>query len=366
MRDRSTFERDWAVSPGATVRSIMKSRDMLDGDVSAQLDLGPDGLADLIQGHIAIDRHLADRLADVLGASPRFWLARENLYRNPPQPTPPDEIDDEQSAFIARLPVADMRKLGWIESYDRASRQEVVLRFFEDDFGDWRRNGRDILEAVAFRTSPSHEADPAAVAAWLRQGVRQAQKVECDAWDPDGLLGALANIRALTREKNPVAFFPRLVDLGRKFGVAIVCVRTPSGCRASGATHFTPWGTPIVQLSFRYRSDDHFWFTVFHELGHVLLHRTSPMFVEGGDYVSGEEEAEADQFAQDTLLNPELQDQLYELGRDFKKVMRFAKIAGVSTGIIVGQMQKRGLIKYNQLNYLKTRYDWSQVPGVSP
>jgi HTH-type transcriptional regulator/antitoxin HigA len=147
-------------------------------------------------------------------------------------------------------------------------------------------------------------------------------------------------------------------------GVAIVCVRTPAGCRASGATHFSPSGNPIIQLSFRYRSDDHFWFTVFHEIGHLVLHRSSPMFVEGADYISGEEEAEADAFAQDSLISRDLQKEIADLGKDFKKVMRFAKRAGVSPGIVVGQMQKRGVIRYDQLNLLKVRYNWSQILDV--
>lgn len=365
MSDRSAFEKDWRVPPGETVRAIMVSRDMLDGDVSAQLDLTLEGLADLIGGHVAINGDLADRLAKVLGPSSRFWLARETRYRHSPRATLPENLVGEQSAFIARLPVADMRKLGWIDAYDRTSRQDIVLRFFEDDYGDWRRNGRDLLEAVAFRTSPSHVADPAAVAAWLRQGVRQARNLSCSNWDPEGLTQALDNIRALSREKNPTVFFPQLVNLGRQYGVAIVCVRTPAGCRASGATHFAPWGAPIVQLSFRYRSDDHFWFTVFHEIGHLLLHRGSPMFVEGADYILGEEEAEADAFAQATLIRQDFHDEMLSLPGDFRKVMRFAKRAKVSSGIVVGQMQKRGLIRYDQLNFLKTRYDWSQVADVS-
>lgn len=71
------------------------------------------------------------------------------------------------------------------------------------------------------------------------------------------------------------------------------------------------------------------------------------MFVEGADYIAGVEESEADDFAQDALIRPDIQDEMLALGRDFKKVMRFAKRAGVSAGIVVGQMQKRGLIRYD-------------------
>lgn len=338
----------------------MLSRNMLRGDVSAQLDLTLEDLDDLIDGKTPIDQDLAERLAEVFDTSTPFWIKRDILYRQPSS-SKGDALASEQAAFLDQLPLGDMKALGWLTAYDGASKRDAALRFFEDDYGDWRRNGRDLLEAVAFRTSPAHKANPAAVAAWLRQGVLQARRAECSDWDPAGLVQSLDKVRALTRVKDPTVFFPQLVELGRAAGVAIVCARTPAGCRASGATHFSPSGTPIIQLSFRYRSDDHFWFTVFHEIGHLVLHASSPMFVEGTDYISGEEETEADTFAQDALISRDLQPELSELGKDFKKVMRFAKRSGVSSGIVVGQMQKRGLIRYDQLNFLKARYNWSQI-----
>jgi HTH-type transcriptional regulator/antitoxin HigA len=365
MNDRSLFERDWLVSPGTTVQDIMSSRQMLHGDVSAQLDLTLEGLEELIGGRMAIDQDLASRLAGLFGPSALFWIKREKLFRQPPNPCA-ESLPVAQAEFLDQLPLRDMTAFGWLAPYDRASKRDAALSFFEDDYGDWRRNGRDVLEAVAFRTSVAHETNAAAVAAWLRQGVIQAQALECSNWDRPALADAVSQMKVLTRIKEPELFFPKLVELGRSVGVAIVFVRTPTGCRASGATHFSTSGTPIVQLSFRYRSDDHFWFTVFHEIGHLILHASSPMFVEGGDYISGEEEAQADRFAQDALIAPELQGELPGLGKDFKKVMRFAKRAGVSPGIVVGQMQKRGLVRYDQLNFLKVRYDWSQMRTVSP
>lgn len=360
MTDIPSFERDWRVPPGATVQDIMASRQLLRGDVSAQLDLSPEDFDDLLNGSMSIDIGLASRLAEVLGPKAPFWMRREELFRHGAS-SDPTTLEEAKDAFLKLLPLRDMRAFGWLSSNDSLSKQEAALRFFEDDYGDWRRNGRDLVQAVAFRTSTTLEANSVAVAAWLRQGVLQARSVTCRDWSPEKLARAVEEIRPLTRVKSPAEFFPKLVEIGQRAGVAIVFVRTPGGCRASGATHFSPSGTPIIQLSFRYRSDDHFWFTVMHEVGHLVLHPSSPMFVEGADYVSGEEEAEADRFAQDVLIAPAMQSDLHGLGRDFKKVMRFAKRAGVSPGIVVGQMQKRGLIRYDQLNFLKTRYDWSDL-----
>ncbi|MGE9527719.1 ImmA/IrrE family metallo-endopeptidase, partial [Escherichia coli] len=54
-------------------------------------------------------------------------------------------------------------------------------------------------------------------------------------------------------------------------------------------------------MSFRYLTDDHFWFTLFHEIGHLILHEAVRVRVEGKDSLSSEEEKEADKFAVDVL-----------------------------------------------------------------
>ncbi|HWQ85821.1 ImmA/IrrE family metallo-endopeptidase [Brevundimonas sp.] len=364
MIDAHPFEKDWSISPGATVRDIMSTRAMDRGDTSALLDFSPEDLDDLIQGAMPIDADLAERLAEIFGPSKPFWLRREKLFRQANEGV--IHQAQSQKEFISQLPLRDMKAFGWLDKYGDASNKEAAVRFFEDAWGDWRRNGRDLCEAVAFRTSASLESHAAPVAAWLRQGVIQAQSLDCAAWNPTQATALLAEVRPLTRIKDPAVFFPQLVEICRRYGIAAVFVRTPTGCRASGATHFTPEGTPIMQLSFRYRSDDHFWFTVFHEIGHLALHSGSPMFVEGQDYIPTQEETEADEFAQNALV-PELeQPSLYELGSNFRAVMRFARRIGVSAGIVVGQMQKREIIRYNQLNFLKERYDWSEMKSINP
>jgi hypothetical protein len=184
-------------------------------------------------------------------------------------------------------------------------------------------------------------------------------------WSPELLRAALPDIRALVRTKRPASFFPKLVEIGQACGVAIVFVRTPTGCRASGATHFETGDKAILQLSFRYRSDDHFWFTVFHEIGHLLLHPTSHLFVEGQDYEMTEEESEANRFAADILIPPEFEGDLRSVPRDYRAYARLAKRIGVSAGVLVGQMQNRGLLKHDQMNFLKERYDWADVASFT-
>src|SRR4029077_16981261 len=132
-----------------------------------------------------------------------------------------------------------------------------------------------------FKTSPTFESDPGAVAAWLRQGEIEASEISCEKWDRDRFRHELSAIRKLTREKNPCVFLPELIQRCSACGVAVVVLRAPTKCRASGASRFLSTGTALMMLSFRYLSDDHFWFAFFHEAGHLLLHSDNSIFLEG-------------------------------------------------------------------------------------
>lgn len=359
------FEPNWVAPPGDTIKDLLTARELMVGDLSAQIDLSLDEVEQLIEGRLCIDDGLAGRLASALGTSKPFWIRRESAYRSAWTDVQATSLEAARQSFLAALPLRDMKAFGWFSDIDETTASAAVEKFFEDDWGDWRRNGRDLLNAVAFRTSAVHASSSASVAAWLRQGVRQAEGIDCKEWNPTLLVESVPRLRHLSRDKRPADFFPRLVEICRQAGVAVVFVRTPAGCRASGATHFAPSGTPILQLSFRYRSDDHLWFTIFHEIGHLLLHRDSPIFVEGHDYVSGEEEEEANQFSAETLVPAIYNDELNSMRRDFRKIMRFAKKLDISPGVVVGQMQKKAIIRHDQMNFLKTRYDWTEIKEIS-
>jgi hypothetical protein len=255
-----------------------------------------------------------------------------------------------------------MAKWGWVEAVaDRAAKVAACLRFFGvptvKAWGDAYSEG---LLSVAFKTSPTFESDPGAVAAWLRQGEIEASMIACDMWDPERFRQEMPAVRELTREKDPDVFIPELIRLCASCGVAIVVLRAPTKCRASGVSRFLTPTRPLLMLSFRYLSDDHFWFAFFHEAGHVLLHSESRIFLEGEGMPSTAEEEEANKFAANNLIPLEFQDELMNLPANGVTVMRFAKRVGVSPGIVVGQLQHRGILRRNQLNNLKRRYAWTE------
>jgi len=165
-------------------------------------------------------------------------------------------------------------------------------------------------------------------------------------------------MRRLTKRKDPIRFIPEVQTICADAGVAFTVVPSPNGCRASGATKLLSTTKMLLQLSGRYLSDDHFWFTFFHEAGHAMLHGNRGLFLDGIDGTETSEEREADDFAERVLIPDAYRKEFEGLRGDSKRVLAFAQTIGIAPGIVVGQMQHRGMIPRNWLNALKRRYKW--------
>jgi HTH-type transcriptional regulator / antitoxin HigA len=351
------FQPNWCSPPGETIADILKDRALSVSAFARLLGQTEDRAAALLTGQLAIDHVLAHKLAELLGASAAFWRARETQYRSElnrlASATAPDE-------WLASLPVADMMRWGWVPRHTRpAEKMSACLQFFGvRSPGEWKQQYNEPLAASAFRTSPTFPSEVGAVTAWLRQGELLSEAIECAPWSADGLRAALPKMRALTKRRDPNTFLSELQSICAANGVAVVIARAPSGCRASGATRFLSADKALVLLSFRHLSDDHFWFTFFHEVGHLLLHSTLGVLVDLDGDPTSPTEAEANEFAARTLIPLEFQDQMKRVPLLARPIIRLAMQIGVSPGILVGQLQHAGRLGRDKQNGLKRRFTW--------
>ena len=344
----------WASAPGETIADILRERNMSEDEFARELGQSADYAASLLQGRSTITIAAARQLERIVGGSVEFWIARDYQYR---QQTAKLRTADQ--GWLSQLPLADMIRFGWIAPEPHPSEEVTAcFRFFDvASVSGWHDKYDRLQQMVAFRTSPSFDSQPAAVITWLRRGEIEADSINCDPWSPEAFSASLPQIRSLSREKDPAQFLPALRTLCAASGVAVVVVRSPRGCRASGATRFLSPQKALLQLSFRYLTDDHFWFTFFHEAGHLLLHGQDGFFLEGPETPSTQQEEQANEFAANTLVSPELRREMLRL-RNSRAIIRFARRIGISRGIVVGQLQHLGRLGHDQLNGLKTRYKW--------
>lgn len=62
-------------------------------------------------------------------------------------------------------------------------------------------------------------------------------------------------------------------------GVAVVLVAELPNTGISGCARWLTDKKALVGLTVRYKTDHQLWFTLFHEIGHILLHRNKRSFI---------------------------------------------------------------------------------------
>jgi HTH-type transcriptional regulator/antitoxin HigA len=363
MAEVSSFRPEWVSAPGDTVSRILQERQISREDFSQKIGWSVDQVEALLRGSAHITEETATILASTLGASAGFWITREFQYREGVARLRDEAKHAVEKGWLSEIPVQDMVKFGWLDAEKgETNHATACLRFFGvPSVEAWHATYDQALNVAAFRTSESFDAVPGSVAAWLRQGELESAKIKCEAWDKTKFSSALEEIKLLIRGKDPKFFLSKLTEMCAACGVAVAIVRPPKGCRASGATRFTLANRALMILSFRYLSDDQFWFTFFHEAGHLLLHDKKALFIDGvGMPSTTRQEQEANKFASNFLVPDEYREELLALSANKYDIVRFANKIKISPGIVVGQLQFHGKLRHNQMNGLKRRFRWKE------
>lgn len=352
------LEPRWASPPGATILSALEERDVSLSEFGIQIGLDQSEVRRLLVGDLPITVDIARGLVDAVGASTAFWLTRDAQYLE-------DKARVQADRWSNQLPISQMVSFGWVENPKTwQERISVSLDFFGiADVETWEAQYERQVFGTRYRTSPSFDLKSPATTVWFREAERVVDaRGNLPVFDPEGFAGALPSVRHMTRQHDPEKFIPDLVGVGAEHGVHIAVVRAPSGCTASGACR-TYNGRPLIQLSARYLADDHFWFTFFHEAGHVLHHSLEQGFVDMGQSMDDDVlEREANEFATECLIGPNAR-QFYQPDSkrwSHRDVIREAVALDVAPGVLVSQLQHADVLPKSHLNRVKRRYRWDR------
>ena len=348
--------------PGETLQEVLDDRQMSQTEFAERTGRPKKTINEIIKGKASITSETALQFERVLGIPATFWNSLERNYQDYVARAQEEELLRSSTDWLRQIPVSALEKLGWIERRsEKVDTVREVLSFFGvASPSEWEQVFQ--LPQASFRHSPSFKSEPGALAAWLRKGELQAQEIRCAPFDKSRFQAALGQARALTLER-PDVFVPRLAELCAAAGVAIAFVRELPKCRVHGATRWISAAKALVQLSLRYKTDDHLWFTFFHEAGHILLHGKRLIFIEEGAVSATAEEGQANRFAAEFLIprvaleelrGPALAQRLSEA-----RVRSFAQELGIAPGIVVGRLQHEGWLAHTHLNGLKVRLDWA-------
>jgi HTH-type transcriptional regulator / antitoxin HigA len=356
IEERSSYRPDVAVLPGETLLETIEALGMSQADLARRAGRPLKTINEIVQGKAAITADTALHLEQALGVPAGFWIALERNYQERLARLRARECAGRQIDAAKNVRYAELAKLGWLPpTRHSVERVENLLRFF----GVTSLDLVPQVETAAFRKQAGRQADPWALAAWLRRGELECRELRTAAFDAPCARAALPELRALTRMEN-ASWAKDLVGRCARIGVALVFVPHLAGTYAHGATRWLGGKRPVVQMSIRGKHEDIFWFSFFHEMGHILLHGKRETFLDG-DVASPDEsrEKEADRFASDVLIPPRRYAEWAALETFSEKAVRhFAEEIGVAPGIVVGRLQHDGRIPYSQLNHLRRKLAW--------
>lgn len=338
-----------ATPPGATIKEQIVDRGMNQKELAARMGMSEKHISKLINGEVQLTIDVARRLEMVLGLPAQFWCNLESIYREKIAKIMEENAMEADIAIAKKIPYKEMAKNGWVNDTAKWPERVINLRkFFE--IAQLSFLQKPLLPGIACRKLSETEKSDYALIAWAQKAKIEARTIPVNPINIASLIEKIHQIRNMTLMP-PEEFCPKLIGLLANCGIAIIFLPHIGGSFLHGAT-FLDGNKIVVGLTVRGKDADKFWFSLFHELAHIIYgHINNP------DGTTDEDEACANEYAKNILIS-EQQYQTFVMKGDFSKssMTNFAKQIGIDVGIVVGRLQKEGYIQYNWHNDLKTRY----------
>ena len=349
------FEPDYAVSPGETLKEVMESLNMAQKELAIRTGLTVQSLNRIFKGEQPISYETANKLELATGVPARMWNNLEAHYREQLAKAKERKQLETDLDWLKTIPTQELIQRKAIEPQkDDVLLLRETLKFFGlSSVSAWK----DIWAnpAVAARRSRCFETCPGPASAWMRLGEIQAHQIDCQPFDKISFIQALKKIRLLT-VKDPEKFIPETIQLCAGSGVALALVRKMKKVPWHGATKWLAASKAMILLNLRGKMEDQFWFSFFHEAGHVLYDSKKDLYINDGT-VDDPREHEANEFAANILIPRDIDPEIASL-KTKEDVILLANELKISPGIVAGRFQYLTQ-KWSYFNGLKRKFQWA-------
>lgn len=366
-QEDTLFELATAVYPGQVVSDYLDAHGWSQRELARRSGITPKTISEICSGNAPITPATALAFEKVFQRPAHLWLNLQSHF---------DEFEARQrqqlnqsrwTEWVQSFPLKDMKRLNF-SLPTRVSEVDSLLNFFGVSSPEsWQSVWE--ASAVAYRQTRQFRTSHGAIAAWVREAEIVARGIELAEFNEQVLRSCLGPLRQLTRKRTDEIMDP-IQNICANAGVAVVLIPALPNTGISGCSRWLGDRGGLIGLTLRYKTDDQFWFTFFHELGHLILHRKKRPFVLDNaaetldDRVVDPEmevfEAEANTFASDTLIPPS------ELGAFIRKgvftnesIHDFAETIKIGPGIVVGRLQHDHILGRHQGNALKQKLNWT-------
>ena len=348
-----------AFHPGYYINEIIEDLSISQAEFAVRVGTTAKTISKLVNGKENLSRDIAENLAVMLGTSVDVWLDLQAKYEEKIAEINIQKKLDEQEIIAKKLDYAYFvrvaglpkttkikEKIAHLCNYFKISNLSILE---QDDFlvnyrisGGSAKQGKNMINAKA----------------WLQTAINCSQKQDVEVFDENKLKEYLPQIRAMTMQDEK-EFIPKLSEILTECGVAFFILPYLKNSGVNGAVKWFGHKRVMLAVSDRGKYSDIFWFSLFHEIGHVLQMKIKKTFVSYNDMdkVNDELEKEADHFSCEFLIPHNEYEKFIDLANyNILSVTQFAKRIGIHPGIVVGRLQHDKIISPEQLNELKTKY----------
>lgn len=359
---KTGISRDLIIHPGETIADVLEDRGISQAELAASTGVSPAYVSNVISGKKDISSNFALALEYALGVPKSFWLNlqanydAELLEANEAQTI----TDDERNAREALKDVVKyLRQKGKMPVGEK--KEESILSLRKALRISNIANVKDMVPAGAFRMSNAAKVDPYVLGAWIRlcqiagekREVESTFNVEC----VDELIAELKKVM-IHREDDVQE---ELRSIFAKYGIDFSIVKNFRGAPVQGYVALKSDGSYQMVVTIRNAYADIFWFSIFHELGHIVngdINKKTNFVDDGSDI---EKENAADKFARNRLIS-ETDYQIFVAERNYgiESIKRFAASQNVMPYIVIGRLQKEKKLDYRLFSNYKLRYKWAE------
>ena len=360
-----SYEPDYAVPPGWVVEEHLQSQRLSHAEFARRCGRSAKLISEIIAGKAPVEPKTALQFEKVLGLDASIWLGIEARYQLHKARKVEAQETRKGTSWIKAFPVKELVNRGVLSkpASDAEARSKLLAFFGVGSVNAWHAKYQGM--SVAYRHSPSFQSDKPALATWLRLGELEAERQDCADYNEARFKRALKKVRGLTQTTVEHAL-EEAQQLCNKAGVALVLVKPFPKTALSGAAW---WLTPrkaVIELSGRHKTDDHLWFSLFHEAAHLLLHSKKQVFIDWmkSNKEIAEVESEANLWASNFLI-PRGDWKPFVATPSYSEmaIRQFAEEQEIAPSIIVGRLQHEDCLPWQTpLNKLKIRMEWKAMP----
>lgn len=343
-----------AFHPGYYIKEIVEESGLTQEDFAKRLDTTPKNLSLLIRGEQSLSIDIAMKLSRMIGTSVSYWLNLQNAYDALiAEFKSKEELVNERSIFNS-FDYKYFRDHFKLPDLPRKIDEQIVeVRNFLNVATLTVFRKRDM--AVSFRSAAGElsEANIIKANTMVQIATNIALKADAPKFNKSSFEDAVRYALTLTCEDYGT-FYPLIKEAFCKAGVVFVVLPNISGSKINGATKKI--GNNIMLLvNDRRHCSDTFWFTLFHEIGHIMNGDYGISF----DFESGEQEKIADKFAEDMLIPSDQYQRFIAAGRfGVQSVREFAEVIDRDPGIVIGRLLNDGKVSYNDRALKALRHDY--------